>query len=66
MSSRDKWKIDLRDDQAKFVIATMQYVIERCEERISPLKSEAFNTFLAHRSKEFAEEILEHIENIIG
>jgi hypothetical protein len=61
-----KWKFQFRDDQAQFLLAAMIYIEKRCDERISDLKSEAFNSFIAERAKERATELRELIQGAIG
>lgn len=57
MAAEAKWKFQFREDQKQFLLHALEYISERCEERVSGLKSEAFNSFAATACKQRAEEI---------
>lgn len=60
------WKFTWRQDQCEFIVATMEYVICRCDERILKTTVEPFDKFACARTKERAIEIRDEIKSIIG
>lgn len=59
------WRFKFRQDQCAFIIAVMNYIVDRCDERVNNGKYAPFDQFSAIRTKERAVEIRDEIQNII-
>ncbi len=59
------WKITFRHDQCEFILAALDYIIARANQRIDNGKYEPFDQFAALRTKERAVEIQEDIRSVI-
>lgn len=59
------WRFKFRQDQCEFIVAALDYIVARCDERTST-GSQEFVRFAAARTKERAIEIRDEIQGIIG
>lgn len=59
-----KWKFQFRDDQRDFIIATMDYIMSRCEERFINTPNKPFEEFTMHRTHERASEIRDYVKEV--
>lgn len=57
------WRFKFRQDQCEFIIAAMDYIVARCDERENNGKYAPFDQFTAVRTKERAVEIRDEIQS---
>jgi hypothetical protein len=60
------YRFNFRHDQCEFIIAAMDYIVARADERLNRTTEEPFVKFSAARTKERAVEIRDEIGTIIG
>ena len=60
------YRFILRYDQCEFIIAAMDYVVARADERTSNAACASFDQFACRRTKERAIEIRDEIAGTIG
>jgi hypothetical protein len=60
------YKFAFRDDQCEFIMAAMDYISERADERIENTMATVFDRWSAARTKERAKEIHTEIHSVIG
>ncbi len=60
----DKWRLDLREDQVRFVVSALEYVQARADAQVDDSASQPFRRFSAIRTKERATEIIEYLTEV--
>jgi hypothetical protein len=57
----DKWRLQFRDDQIEFIVASLDYIISRAGERLGVTPAKPFEEFMAKTTIDRAIEIRSYI-----